>query len=67
VQIYQSLTSFDWDLKEIKSLKQSPEGLLAPIVYWFWLNCQYFPFSAPEQALNASHESMIEPILKVVR
>jgi len=32
------MTSFDWDYKDIKNLKQSPESLFTPIVFWFWIN-----------------------------
>lgn len=40
------MTAFDWEQKDIINLKQTPESLFTPIVYWFWLNTQYFPFDA---------------------
>lgn len=45
-QLFQSVTAFDWDQKDILNLKQTPDSLFTPIVYWFWVNTQYFPFDA---------------------
>lgn len=57
--IFQQLTSFDWDTKDIKNLKQSPDSQLTPTVFWFWLNAQYFPFDAQVQA-QQSYFSLFE-------
>ena len=57
------MTSFDWDQKDIKNLKQSPESLFTPIVLWFWINSQYFPFNAQitaEQSFDTLFESILQ-------
>ena len=51
-KLFQNVTAFDWDLKDIKNLKQSPDSLLTPVVFWFWINSQYFPFDAQKHALK---------------
>lgn len=35
---YNNLAAFDWELKDVKNLKHSPERELTPLVYWFWIN-----------------------------
>jgi hypothetical protein len=49
VDVYSGLTAFDWDQKDIKNLKHSPERELTPLVYWFWINSQFFPYNAQLQ------------------
>jgi len=48
--VFDGLASFDWDLKDIKNLKHSPDKELTQVVYWFWINSQYFPYDAQIQA-----------------
>ena len=38
IEIYNNFAAFDWDLKDVKNLKHSPERELTPLVYWFWIN-----------------------------
>ena len=58
------MTSFDWDQKDIKNLKQSPELLFTPIVFWFWINSQYFPFDAQITADQSFDTLFVESILQ---
>ena len=44
--LFQNATSFDWEMNDIKNLKMPPDQLFTPIVFWFWLNSQYFPYDA---------------------
>jgi len=31
-------------MKDIINLKSTPEQLFTPIVFWFWVNSQYFHY-----------------------
>jgi len=44
MEVFQSMFAFDWDLKDISSLKHAPYNELSPSVFWFYVNAFHFPF-----------------------
>lgn len=55
--------AFDWDLREINTMRHPPDREVTPIVLWFYINILYFPYNAHELA-KVPFEEYASPIFE---